>query len=187
MQPSNQKPKTLTLDAWESKSPLNLSGKKSLAVINNASAEFTRPYPDSFAKPLANKAPTSYLSTPLEASTPQPQTTATATKTINPNQLITTPQQFFEWFEQIEKSIDEEHESKYQVHLNKLNQDLDLYGEILEKVNHLENEINRMRNEWQTIDDGTDSLKSACQKYMDERDDLIALKERLEEPESQEE
>lgn len=115
------------------------------------------------------------MSTPFEVpSTPQPQTAS-----FKQHQIITTPQQYLEWFEQIEKSIDNEHESKYQNHLQKLNNELELHKEILHKVQILEAEVQRLRENWDIIDTGTASLKDACQRYLDERDDLIALKDRL--------
>ncbi|TIB28063.1 hypothetical protein E3P86_03936 [Wallemia ichthyophaga] len=185
MMQSTQKPSktlTLTLDAWESKSPLSTTANKSLSVLSNASAEYERPLPIklSLNKSQISKSATPNLNTPFEVpGTPQNEHNQTQ------NEIITTPQQYLEWFEQIEKSIDNEHESKYQNHLQKLNSELQVHEDILNKVSLLEDEISSLRDNWDAIDTGTASLKDACQRYLDERDDLIALKEKMQEQQQQ--
>ena len=127
-----------------------------------------------------SKSATPNQPTPLEVpSTPQPQTA-----TFKQHKFITTPQQYLEWFEQIDKSIDSEHESKYQHHLDKLDNELKLHYEMLRGVDLLDKEIATLKSNWENIDNGTADLKKACQSHLDQRDDLIAAKKRLLEKQS---
>lgn len=105
-------------------------------------------------------------------STPQPSSLIKGN-----NEIIATPQQFLKWFEDIENSIDDEHLSIYQHHMDNLNHEIDICQSIMVRINDIDFEVKNIENQFHNVNNRTTELETICQKYIDEREELMKMKE----------
>ncbi|KAG6900069.1 hypothetical protein C0993_003419 [Termitomyces sp. T159_Od127] len=179
---------TLSVEEWEAKAPLDDDEVRSVAEIKLASEHV--PLPAKFAlddagpsrpsTPLAlqrNKpAPgSSRPNTPLSGP-PPPRSTVHA---LHPKQPIQTPQQFYDWFTLIDRSVAHSQEAHFRAHVANVAEHLGACDLLVEKIDLVDREVDGMLEGWRGVEEGGKSLKDACQKLLEEREKLVQLTEEI--------
>ncbi|EPQ56850.1 Sec34-domain-containing protein [Gloeophyllum trabeum ATCC 11539] len=188
--PSPHPKPTITLEEWEAKAPL---GELELKSVNAVKAACERvPLPLKFSiddAPSRPSTPTSALRNlkPRAASSsrpPTPRPAHAATSSLLPHAPITTPQQFYDWFALVDRSVAHAQEAHFRAHLAQLGEHLQTCDRLLARVGEVEDEVEGMLGEWRSVEEGGRSLKEACERLLEDRDRLIevteAIGERLE-------
>ncbi|KAF9241866.1 Sec34-like family-domain-containing protein [Melanogaster broomeanus] len=148
----------ISLEEWDSKAPLSDLALKSVAAIkaagektplplkvSNHTSMFTRKsnVSNSGTKPGSGSRP----------STPVPAFTRSASShALDPKVPIQTPQQFYDWFAQIERSVAHSQEAHFRAH-----------------VAMVEGDVDSMLEGWRSVEESGRSLKDACERLLEER------------------
>ena len=94
---------------------------------------------------------------------------AQPTNALHPKHPIQTPQQFYDWFAQIERSVARSQESHYRAHLDRVSTHLDTCDELLDDVDEVKHDVDTMLEHWRAVESGGKSLKDASEELLDER------------------
>ncbi|KDQ55621.1 hypothetical protein JAAARDRAFT_59617 [Jaapia argillacea MUCL 33604] len=175
----------ISVEEWESKAPLDDLQLRSVNIIKLAGERAPLPLKfsvdeESSSRPstptLRNKfltGPSSRPPTPvLGTSTSRSQPTAHA---LLPSHPIQTPQQFYDWFALIDRSVAHSQESHFRNHLATVSGHLETCDALLERIDEIDKEVADMVGEWRSVEEGGRNLKDACERLLGERDKLLEL------------
>ncbi|KAF8490342.1 Sec34-like family-domain-containing protein [Russula emetica] len=188
----NPHPKsTLTIEEWEAKAPLGDAETKSIAAIKTASerrpdlqpstVRSSQEYPVAVSRPSTPQqrvkhGPGSRPSTP--GSRP-PAAAAASAHALHPKQPVQTPEQFYDWFALIDRSVAHSQEAHFRQHLSRVSEHLDMCDKLVSRVDQVDAEVVSMLDKWRSVEEGGKSLQDASQKLLDERDHLVELQEAI--------
>lgn len=88
---------------------------------------------------------------------------------LEPTHPIQTPQQFYDWFALIDRSVTHSQEAHFRAHLADVANHLDTCDRLKERVDEVEGEVERMLGEWRSVEDSGKSLKDTCEHMLNER------------------
>lgn len=88
---------------------------------------------------------------------------------LHPTQPIVTPQQFYDWFAIVERTISHSQESHFRKHLQTVEEHLARCDLMRERVVEVESSVRSMLQEWRSVDEGAESLQAACERLLEER------------------
>ncbi|KAF9261067.1 Sec34-domain-containing protein [Marasmius fiardii PR-910] len=176
-----------SLEEWESKAPLEEIQTASILKIKKAAEQPPLPLRFSDTDSDAGIQSTSRPSTPLnplkhQFSLPssRPATPSKLKQTgLLPKHPILTPQQFYDWYALIERSVAHNQDAHFRAHLSLVANHLDTCDYLVEKVETVEREVEGMLKEWNGVEEGGKNLKESCERVLDERDKLLRLEEEL--------
>ncbi|KAI9457417.1 Sec34-like family-domain-containing protein [Russula earlei] len=174
---------TFTIEEWEAKAPLGDAETKSVASIKAAS-ERRPPFQLSISKspqevsvsrpstpqPRVKLCPGSRPSTPVS----RPPAVAHA-HALNPKQPVQTPQQFYDWFALIDRSVAHSQEAHFRQHLLRVSEHLEMCDRLVGRIDQVDVEVSSMLEKWRSVEEGGKNLQDASQKLLDERDQLVEL------------
>ncbi|GLB40619.1 putative sec34-like family protein [Lyophyllum shimeji] len=182
---------TISMEEWEAKAPLGELETRSINAIKLASER--TPLPSKFSSdeagpsrpptPLAiqrnRPAPGSPRpGTPLSGST-SARPVGVTTHALHPKQPIQTPQQFYDWFALIDRSVAHSQEAHFRAHVANVSEHLNACDLLVEKIDLVDQEVDRMMEGWRGVEEGGKSLKDACEKLLEERDKLLDLTDEI--------
>ncbi|PFH50015.1 hypothetical protein AMATHDRAFT_4405 [Amanita thiersii Skay4041] len=99
---------------------------------------------------------------------------------LHPQQPIQTPEQFYDWFALIDRSVAHSQESHFRAHIARINAHLKTCDSVLERIDEMDSEIGSMLENWRCVEEGGRSLKEACERLLEERDKLLELTDEIE-------
>ncbi|KAI6157888.1 Sec34-like family-domain-containing protein [Pisolithus tinctorius] len=174
----------ITLEEWEAKAPLSDLALRSVAAVQAASEQPPLPLKSSITDAEASRPSTPSLrhaaklgsrpSTPLPAAT-----RALTSHALDPKQPIQTPQQFYDWFAQIDRSVTHSQEAHFRAHVAMVAGHLDTAGMLLERIDEVEQEVDGMLEGWRTVEQSGRNIKGACERLLQERDELLELTDEI--------
>lgn len=200
---TTQTKNTLSVEEWEAKAPLSDLEIRSINLVKSANEKVPFPVkvylsivqrscivrfnvfkfsldnadPSRPATPIQtqrNKLPQSPRpGTPLSNSTRQAATLAT--HALHPKQPVQTPQQFYDWFALIDRSVAHSQEAHFRAHVACVSEHLSTCDLLLQNIDEIETEVDRMLAEWRSVEEGGKNLKDACQKLLEERVGFMAF------------
>lgn len=88
---------------------------------------------------------------------------------LYPKQPIQTPQQFYDWFALIDRSVAHSQESHFRAHVANVKGHLERCDWLVERIDEVEKQVDEMMQEWQGVEDGGKSLKESCERVLKER------------------
>lgn len=94
---------------------------------------------------------------------------------MHPLHPIQTPQQFYDWFALVDRSVAHSQEAHYRAHLANLNEQLGVCDLLLNRLEEVENEVEGMLEAWRGVEEGGKSLKGACERLLGERVRYVIL------------
>ncbi|KAL0957026.1 hypothetical protein HGRIS_003127 [Hohenbuehelia grisea] len=177
----------ISAEEWDAKAPLGELELRSVAVLKDASEK--QPLPVKFTP---NDTDTSRPSTPrnrLIAPGPgsRPSTPnlggsnnrqgGPMNHALNPKHPIQTPQQFYDWFALVERSVTHSQEAHFRAHIASVAGHLDACDELVERIEEIDSQVESMLDGWRGVEEGGKSLKDACERLLEERERLIELTE----------
>ncbi|OCH92045.1 Sec34-domain-containing protein [Obba rivulosa] len=182
--PSPTPKRAITMEEWEAKAPLGEIEVRSVNLLRTASEQ--RPLPLKFDRDEST--PSTRPSTPAlrnrlhqgsRSSTPIPAARSQTMHALYPTQPIQTPQQFYDWFALIDRSVAHSQEAHFRSHLNNVSEHLEACDRIIQRIDEVDTEVEGMLQGWRSVEEGGKNLKEACEQLLDERDRLIALTEAI--------
>ncbi|KAH9168251.1 Sec34-like family-domain-containing protein [Lactarius sanguifluus] len=176
---------TLTIEEWEAKAPLGDVEIKSVAAMKTA-CELRPVLQPSVVRAFPEETgPASRPATPLQRvklgpgsrpSTPLARPPASAhAHALHPGQPVQTPQQFYDWFALIDRSVAHSQEAHFRQHLLRVSEHLDMCDRLVSRIDQVDAEVAGMMDAWKSVEEGGKSLQDASQKLLDERDRLVEL------------
>lgn len=82
---------------------------------------------------------------------------------------IQTPQQFYDWFAQVDRSVAHSQEAHFRAHVAMVAEHLGTADMLLERLDEVEGEVDSMFGEWRGVEEGGRSLKDACERLLEDR------------------
>ncbi|KAN0130284.1 Sec34 domain containing protein [Lactarius tabidus] len=175
----------LTIEEWEAKAPLGDVEVKSVAALK-AACEQRPVFQPSVVRAFTEEAgPASRPATPQQRfklgpgsrpSTPLARPSAVAhAHALHPAQPVQTPQQFYDWFALIDRSVAHSQEAHFRQHLLRVSEHLDMCDRLVSRIDQVDAEVSGMMDAWKSVEEGGKSLQDASQKLLDERDRLVEL------------
>ncbi|KAF7972543.1 hypothetical protein HWV62_17744 [Athelia sp. TMB] len=169
----------LSVEEWESRATLGDLAIKSVNALK-AAGEII-PLPLKFS---ADEAGTSRPATPANlratkigsGSRPSTPTARPANAhALHPKQPVQTPQQFYDWFALIDRSVAHSQESHFRAHVASVAEHLETCDRLIEKIDEVDADVEGMLEGWRGVEEGGRSLKDACERLLQERDSLLQL------------
>ena len=99
-------------------------------------------------------------------STPSSRSNAHA---LHPKQPIQTPQQFYDWFALIDRSVAHSQESHFRTHVASVSEHLETCDLLLDRIAEIDREVDGMMEGWRGVEEGGKNLKDACERLLEER------------------
>ncbi|KAF7300708.1 RRM domain-containing protein [Mycena chlorophos] len=179
----------LNMEDWEAKAPLNDREIASVGTLRVACERI--PLPSKFDDE-EGAGPSSRPSTPVgsrlrvHASTPsgnsRPASPMPGHRPMNsqqhalhPKQPVQTAQQLYDWFALIDRSVAHSQEAHFRAHVASVSEHLDTCDALVARVDEVGAEVDGMLEGWQGVEEGGRSLKDACERLLEERDQLLSL------------
>ncbi|EIN11167.1 Sec34-domain-containing protein [Punctularia strigosozonata HHB-11173 SS5] len=184
--PPKLKP-VINLEEWDAKTQLSESALRTVHRIELASKKTPLPPKFSLEDPESSSRP----STPAGlrnklggiAGGSRPSTPSnrqhTSTHPLHPKAPIQTPQQFYDWYALIERSVARSQEAHFRAHLDNVSSHLATCEELAHKIDEVDGDISGMLEHWKLVEDGGKNLKEACERLLEERDRLIGTTEEI--------
>ncbi|RPD58666.1 Sec34-domain-containing protein [Lentinus tigrinus ALCF2SS1-6] len=182
---------TITVEDWESLAPIGDIETRSVSYVQSAGERSALPLKFSVEEPSSSSRP----STPTvrgklgQISRPStPNVTAShrhnASHTLHPKHPIQTPQQFYDWFALIDRSVTHSQEAHIRAHLGTVSDHLETCDRLVIRIDEIDKEVDDMLQGWRSVEESGRSLKDACELLLQERDRIldmsVAIDERLE-------
>ena len=82
---------------------------------------------------------------------------------------IQTPQQFYDWFAQVDRSVAHSQEAHFRAHVAMVAEHLSTADMLLERLDEVEKEVDSMLEAWRSVEEGGRSLKDACERLLEDR------------------
>jgi hypothetical protein len=82
---------------------------------------------------------------------------------------VQTPQQFYDWFALIDRSVAHSQEAHYRAHVASVSEHLDTCDFLINRIDGVEKEVDDMLEGWKGVEEGGKSLKDACESLLEER------------------
>ncbi|KAI0694271.1 Sec34-domain-containing protein [Cytidiella melzeri] len=180
----------LSLEEWEAKAPLGELETRSVSLLKAASERTILPVKFSADEPSPSRPTSPSLRNNRLLTTPRPGTpiilgqggSALRSQTIaslEPKHPIQTPQQFYDWFALIDRSVTHSQEAHFRAHLASLADHLETCDRFAQLMDEIEREVDQMLSEWRSVEDSGKSLKDACEHMLEERDKLLEMTESI--------
>ena len=98
-----------------------------------------------------------------------PSARSQTANTLHPKFPIQTPQQFYDWFALIDRSVAHSQEAHFRAHLSSVAEHLETCDNLVQWVDEIDGEVERMLKAWKSVEEGGKSLKDACEQLLEER------------------
>ncbi|KAF9227177.1 Sec34-domain-containing protein [Gyrodon lividus] len=185
--PTPQAKPQISLEEWDAKAPLSDLALKSVAVIKAASEKTPLPLKfnvdddDDASRPSTpNLRVTAKLGSGSRPSTPvHAFTRSLPSHALDPKVPIQTPQQFYDWFAQIDRSVAHSQEAHFRAHVAMVAEHLNTADMLIERIDGVEREVDGMFEGWRSVEESGKSLKDACERLLEERDKLLELTDEI--------
>jgi hypothetical protein len=82
---------------------------------------------------------------------------------------VQTPQQFYDWFALIDRSVAHSQEAHYRAHVASVSEHLDTCDLVINRIDEVEKEVDDMLEGWRGVEESGKSLKDACERLLEER------------------
>ena len=92
-----------------------------------------------------------------------------ASHALHPKQPVQTPQQFYDWFSLIDRSVAHSQESHFRAHLGTVSGHLETCDRLVERIDEVKAEVESMLEGWRIVEEGGKSLQHACETLLEER------------------
>ncbi|KAJ7187957.1 Sec34-like family-domain-containing protein [Mycena filopes] len=189
----NPQPKSaLNVEEWEAKAPLTDREITSVGILKTTTETAPFPYKFNDDEPGSSSRP----STPVargaarlepgrfgpgsRPSSPMPPASSRiVTHALHPKQPVQTPQQFYDWFALIDRSVAHSQEAHFRAHVASVSEHLDTCDRLVERIDEVDAEVDGMLDGWRGVEEGGKSLKDACERLLQERDRLLEMTDEI--------
>ena len=93
----------------------------------------------------------------------------TTSHALHPKQPIQTPQQFYDWFALIDRSVTHSQEAHIRAHLGTVSDHLETCDRLVHRIDEIDQEVEDMLQGWRSVEESGRSLKDACEQLLQER------------------
>jgi conserved oligomeric Golgi complex subunit 3 len=92
-----------------------------------------------------------------------------ASHALHPKQPVQTPQQFYDWFAQIDRSVAHSQDAHFRAHVAMVSEHLNTADTLLERIDEVDREVGGLVEGWLSVEEGGKNLKDACERLLEER------------------
>ncbi|KZT63738.1 Sec34-domain-containing protein [Daedalea quercina L-15889] len=178
----------ITVEEWEAKAPLGEAETRSVNLVKAATEKAALPLKFAADEPGSSSRPSTPvlrnrlggISRPGTPNSAFPPRSATA-HALHPKQPIQTPQQFYDWFALIDRSVAHSQEAHYRAHLESVSEHLETCDRLIQRIDEVDSAVDGMLGEWKLVEEGGKSLKGACEQLLEERDHLLSITDAIDE------
>jgi hypothetical protein len=147
----------ISVEDWEAKAPLGDLQLRSVNLLKSAGEKAPLPLKVSCAS-----GKTTSTSRP---STPTPRNS----QALLPPHPVQTPQQFYDWFALIDRSVAHSQEAHFRAHVASVSEHLETCDQLIGRIDLVDKEVDEMLERWRGVEEGGMSLKGACERLLEER------------------
>ncbi|KAJ7268694.1 Sec34-like family-domain-containing protein [Mycena haematopus] len=181
----------LNVEEWEAKAPLTDREITSVGILKTASEITPLPYKFNDDEPGSSSRPSTpvgrgrldpggRLAPGSRSNSPMPPTPARVVMhALHPKQPVQTPQQFYDWFALIDRSVAHSQEAHFRAHVASVSEHLDTCDRLVERIDEVDAEVDGMLEGWRGVEEGGKSLKDACERLLEERDRLLEMTDEI--------
>ncbi|KAJ8521822.1 hypothetical protein ONZ45_g1537 [Pleurotus djamor] len=168
---------TISVEEWEAKAPLGELETRSIALIKEASERLPLPLKFQSDEPSISRPSTPRIRFPGPSSRPGTPVSGrpVGSHALHPKQPIQTLEQFYDWFALIDRSVTHSQESHFRAHLAGVSDHLDACDFLVQRIDEIDSKVDGMLDGWRGVEESGKSLKDACEKLLEERDNLLDL------------
>lgn len=94
---------------------------------------------------------------------------------LHPAQPIQTPQQFYDWFALIDRSVAHSQEAHFRTHLDGVVDHLETCDKLIQHIDQVDSEVDGMLDGWRGVEAGGKSLKNASEQLLEERASIFMI------------
>ncbi|KAF8149366.1 Sec34-like family-domain-containing protein [Crassisporium funariophilum] len=180
---------TISLEEWEAKAPLGDLQIRSINAIKASTEKVPLPLKFTAAEPSPPVTPVPRQQNKLlqqqqqgsqhssRPGTPLSAVAGRSAHALHPKQPVQTPQQFYDWFALIDRSVAHSQEAHYRAHVASISNHLDTCDLLIDRIDEVDKEVDGMLEGWRGVEEGGKSLKDACERLLEERDSLLQTME----------
>ncbi|KAF5357255.1 hypothetical protein D9756_006491 [Leucocoprinus leucothites] len=184
--------KTISVEEWEAKAPLGDLELRSIGALKAANEKI--PLPLRFtaqeeAGPLNSRPGTPLAfgrlpqSGPLGSPLSRPGTPSnvaprnTHGHALHPKVPVQSPEQFYDWFSLIDRSVAHSQEAHFRAHVASLMDHLEVCEGLIKRINEVDGTLGEMYEEWWRVEENGRVVKEGCERVVEERDRLLEVME----------
>ena len=93
----------------------------------------------------------------------------TPSHALHPKQPIQTPEQFYDWFALIDRSVAHSQEAHIRADLGTVTDHLETCDRLVSRIDDIDKEVEDMLQGWRSVEESGRSLKDACEQLLQER------------------
>lgn len=175
----------ITVEEWETKAPLDDTETRSVNRLKALTEKAALPPKFSVDEPGSSSRPSTPVLRNKLGGSSRPSTPNLfsnrhqAAHALHPKQPIQTPQQFYDWFALIDRSVAHSQEAHFRAHLESVSEQLETCDRLVQRIDEVDDAIEDMLREWRIVEEGGRSLKEACEQQLDERNHLLEMSEAI--------
>ncbi|KAJ7252598.1 Sec34-like family-domain-containing protein [Mycena rebaudengoi] len=183
----------LNVEEWEAKAPLSDREITSVGILKTATEKAPLPYKftdedtGSSSRPstpvgriTGSRLDPGRLAPGSRPSSPMPPTSSRlVTHALHPKHPVQTPQQFYDWFALIDRSVAHSQEAHFRAHVASVSEHLDTCDRLVERIDEVDAEVDGMLEGWRGVEESGKSLKDACERLLEERDRLLQMTDEI--------
>ena len=83
------------------------------------------------------------------------------THALHPRESVQTPQQFYDWFSLVERSVAHSEEAHFHAYVAEVSERLETCDQLVENLDRIDAEVEGMLESWRAVERGGKSLKEA--------------------------
>ncbi|KAJ7837718.1 Sec34-like family-domain-containing protein [Mycena leptocephala] len=166
----------LNVEEWEAKAPLTDREITSVGILKAASEKAPLPYKFNDDEPGSSSRPSTPTRSRAVGPGSRPSSPMPPTSSRVP---VQTPQQFYDWFALIDRSVAHSQEAHFRAHVASVSEHLDTCDRLVERIDEVDAEVDGMLDGWRGVEEGGKSLKDACERLLEERDRLLEMTDEI--------
>ncbi|KXN91833.1 Conserved oligomeric Golgi complex subunit 3 [Leucoagaricus sp. SymC.cos] len=182
--------KPISVEEWEAKAPLGDLELRSISALKTANEKI--PLPLRFTTQEEGSSLNSRPGTPLaHGRLPQagplgspssrpgtPSNVASRSShvhALHPKVPVQSPEQFYDWFALIDRSVAHSQEAHFRAHVASLMEHLEVCEGLIKRIDEVDGMLGEMYEEWWRVEENGRVVKEGCERVVEERDRLLEV------------
>ncbi|XP_006463266.1 hypothetical protein AGABI2DRAFT_207960 [Agaricus bisporus var. bisporus H97] len=177
-------PTSVSVEDWEAKAPLGDLELRSINALKISNEKIPLPLrfmaqEESGASGSRPGTPLSHLKLPASASpssrpaTPNTLPRSSQTHALHPKTPVQSPEQFYDWFALIDRSVAHSQEAHFREHVASLVDHLEVCEGLVDRVSEVDGLLSEMYEEWWRVEENGRVVKENCERVIEERNRLL--------------
>lgn len=88
---------------------------------------------------------------------------------LHPKLPVQSPEQFYDWFALIDRSVAHSQEAHFRTHVASLNEHLEMCEGLIQRINDVDSTLGEMFEEWWRVEENGRVVKEGCERVVEEK------------------